>query len=169
MVDPARHTDDRNVLESILRYIPGFRGYLEEEYRRESDFLLRQWLADQLQQGKRGLDEYLQSLVAAMKLDDLPAFERVRAKLDGVIGAIRSAERGYSPLFGFVRIRTEQLDQAYLADQGLIDIVHQLTSQLERLGAADVAPGQLAIRLIQSIEALAAQFRRRAEILKGVE
>lgn len=169
MVDPARHTDDRNVLESILRHIPGFRGYLEEEYRRESDFLLRQWLADQLQHGKRGLDEYLQSLVAAMKLDDLPAFERVRAKLDGVISAIRSAERGYSPLFGFVRIRAEQLDQVYLADQGLIDIVHQLTSQFERLGAADAAPGQLAVRLIQSIEALAAQFRRRAEILDGVD
>ena len=169
MVDPARHADDRNFLESILRYIPGFRGYLEEEYRRESDFLLRQWLADQLQHGKRGLDEYLQSLVAAMKLDDLPAFERVRAKLDGVIGAIRSAERGYSPLFGFVQIRSEQLDQVYLADQGLIDLVHQLAGQLEKLGAADATPSKLAVQLIQSIEALGSQFRRRAEILKGVD
>lgn len=169
MVDPARHADERNFLESILRYIPGFRGYLEEEYRRESDFLLRQWLADQLQQGKRGLDEYLQSLVASMKLDDLPAFERVRSKLDGVIGAIRSADRGYSPLFGFVRIRTEQLDQAYLADQGLIDLVHQLTGQLEKLGAADAVPAKLAQQLIQMIEALSSQFRRRAEILKGVD
>ncbi len=169
MVDPARHADDRNFLESILRYIPGFRGYLEEEYRRESDFLLRQWLADQLQHGKRGLDEYLQSLVAAMKLDDLPAFERVRAKLDGVIGAIRSAERGYSPLFGFVRVRSEQLDQVYLADQGLIDLVHQLAGQLEKLDAADATPSKLAVQLIQSIEALGSQFRRRAEILKGVD
>jgi hypothetical protein len=169
MVDPARHTDDRNFVESILRYIPGFHGYLEEEYRRESDHLLRQWLADQLQQGKRGLDEYLQSLVAAMKLDDLPAFERVRSKLDGVITTIRSAERGYSPLFGFVRIRTEQLDQVYLADQGLIDLVHQLSGQLERLGAADAVPGRLASQLIQSIEALGNQFRRRGEILKGID
>jgi hypothetical protein len=169
MVDPARHADDRNLLESILRYIPGFRGYLEEEYRRESDFLLRQWLCEQLSQGKRGLDEYLHSLVAAMKLDDLPAFERVRSKLDGVIGAIRSAERGYSPLFGFVRIRVEQLDQVYLADQGLIDRVHQLVGQLQRLGAADGSPAKLASELIQSVEALGSQFRHRAEILKGVD
>ena len=42
-------------MESILRKIPGFRGYLEKEYRRESDHLARTWLADRVGQCKTGL------------------------------------------------------------------------------------------------------------------
>ena len=30
MVDPAQHADSRNLVESMLRNIPGFRGYLEK-------------------------------------------------------------------------------------------------------------------------------------------
>ena len=41
-------------VETILRYIPGFRGYLEKEYRRDADALQRQWLTDRL---KRALSD----------------------------------------------------------------------------------------------------------------
>jgi hypothetical protein len=51
----------------------------------------------------------------------------------------------------------------------LIDRVHQLVGQLQRLGAADGSPAKLASELIQSVEALGSQFRHRAEILKGVD
>ncbi len=41
MFEPERHAEKRNFVESILRHIPGFRGYLEKEYRRDSDYLAR--------------------------------------------------------------------------------------------------------------------------------
>ena len=37
MKDASEHAKDRNWIEDILRVVPGFRGYLEKEYRRESD------------------------------------------------------------------------------------------------------------------------------------
>ena len=45
MIDPEHHAEGRNFVESILRHVPGFRGYLEKEYRRESDYLLRTAMA----------------------------------------------------------------------------------------------------------------------------
>ncbi|MFO0906661.1 MAG: hypothetical protein U0939_26895 [Pirellulales bacterium] len=169
MVDPSRHANDRNLIESILRYIPGFRGYLEQEYRRESDYLLRTWLADRLQASKKGLDEYLQTLVAALKLDDLPAFERVRAKLDGLIGKIRSAERGYSALFAFVRVREDELDRVYLLDKGLVDDVEAVAAALEKLAGAETSPAAAATALARQIDELDKLFGQRSELLRGLD
>lgn len=169
MVDPSRHASDRNFVESILRYVPGFRGYLEQEYRRESDHLLRVWLADRLQTAKKGLDEFLQSLVAEMKLDDLPTFERARAKLDGLTGKFRSAERGYSAMFGFVRVREDELDRIYQLDQGLVDDTEALAAALEKLGASEGTAAAKATALIRQIEELDKLFAQRADILRGTD
>src|SRR3990170_2263681 len=57
MSNPKDHSRDRNWLEELLRRVPGFRGYLEKEYRRESDKLQRDWMADCLQRAKAGLEE----------------------------------------------------------------------------------------------------------------
>ena len=86
MPEPKQHAAKRNWLESLGRKIPGFRGYLEKEYRRESDELQRKWLADQLQRSKRGLNEYARSLAEAAQVDQLPQIERLRSKLDRLIG-----------------------------------------------------------------------------------
>jgi len=169
MVDPIRHANDRNFIESILRYVPGFRGYLEQEYRRESDFLLRTWLADKLHGGKKGLDEFLLKLVSAMKLDDLPQFERVRSKLDGLIGKIRSAERGYSAAFAYVRIREDELDSIYQLDKGLVAEAETLAGALDQLGGADPQrAGELATNLVRQIDEFDKRFGQRVELLRGV-
>ena len=63
MDDPSRHADSRNLVESILRHIPGFKGYLEKEYRRDSDHLARTHLGDKLQKCKLKLDHYQRELV----------------------------------------------------------------------------------------------------------
>ncbi len=82
MPDPQQHGEHRNLVESVLRYIPGFHGYLEKEYRRESDQLARTWLVDQVQCGKRGLDDFTRTLTDAGRLDELTLCERFRTRLD---------------------------------------------------------------------------------------
>jgi hypothetical protein len=166
MTDPARHAQDRSWPESIARKIPGFRGYLEQEYRRESDHLLRQSLAEKLQGAKTQLDQLLRRLVDAVRLDDLPGYERVRGRLDGLINQLRSAERGYSAVFGFVRVREKELDQVYQVDMSLTDQVEAFVPR-----CTSPAPGQTAsdhvTELIEKIDSLEKQFAQRAQILKG--
>ncbi len=89
MPEPREHTINRNLVESVLRYIPGFRGYLEKEYRRASDDLQRVWLADRLQRSKRAIDELTRPLVDAGQIDLLPQVDRLRGRLDKLIGRIR--------------------------------------------------------------------------------
>ena len=94
--DPSQHAAQRNRIEEIRRQLPGFRGYLEKEYRRDSDTLARTWIADQLQRSRCGIDAVTRALADGGNIDKLPDFDRLRVKLDHLISRVRSAVHGYS-------------------------------------------------------------------------
>lgn len=165
MIDPSRHAQNKGWLESMAQKIPGFGGYLEMEDRRESDHLVRKWMADRLQQSKRGLDETIRQLVDTGNLDALSSWERVRTRLDGFINKIRGAERGYSGFFGFVKVNEDVLAQVYNSDLVLVEDIRALAEQLEKPG--DGMP-QAAAELTKRIDAVESLFAKRGEILKGM-
>ena len=168
MIDPSRHAQKRGSLESLLRSIPGFKGYAEKEDRRESDRLTRKWMADRLQQSKRGLDDGMRRLVDAGQLDSLAAFERLRSRLDGFVAKLLAAVRGYSGFFDFVQVDDDVLDQVYQFDQALVTDVQSLAEALEQLASrADLGSGA-ANELLGKLDAVERSFERRGEILKGV-
>ena len=165
MVDPAGHADSRNIVETILRYIPGFRGYLEKEYRRESDELARKHLADGLQQAKSALDEYQRGLVDAGQLDGLTQCERVRTRIDTLQSRIRGAMQGYSGFFDFVRVDEEALDAVYQHDLSLAGEIKSLGDAAKQLSPS--SPSGVA-EVLQQVEALHQRFDKRSEILEGL-
>jgi hypothetical protein len=131
--EPRQHTEHRNALESLLRHIPGFRGYLEKEYRRDSDALQRTWLSDRLQQAKRSLDTVSSQLADAGRLDLLTQYDRLRAKLDKLIARIRGAWQGYSGIFDLVRIDEARLDRVYEHDMSMMQLVEEFLESIKRL------------------------------------
>lgn len=169
MPEPKKHAESRGVIESVLQWIPGFRGYLKKDNRRESDALQRDWLADRLQRSKRGLDNYARTLADAAELDTLPEVDRLRGQLDKLIGRIRGAMQGYSGFFDLVDIDQAVLDRVYEYDVSLMEQVARLADDVDQLGsrqdesAADLAPirGQIAT----AEEA----WDQREDILKGLE
>lgn len=168
MVNPARHALDRGTLENLLKKIPGFHGYLEKEHRRESDFLARKHMADQLQQAKQGLDNYLRGLVDAAQLDALPPLERVRSRLDGLVSKIRSAERGYSGMFDFVKVNEGVLDQVYALDMTVLNDVTSLCELFNQLTTRADTPSAVANDLLKRVDAVEQAFAKRGELLKGL-
>lgn len=168
MIDPSRHAQNRNSLESLLRKIPGFKGYAEREDRRDSDHLTRQWMADRLQQSKRGVDDAMRKLTDAGQLDALAPFERLRSRLDGLILKLRAAVRGYSGFFDFVQVGEDTLDQIYQFDQSLVSDAQALAESLEQLSSETILNVSVAADRQSKVEALERAFERRAEILKGV-
>ncbi len=145
MPEPRQHTEHRGPLESILRHIPGFRGYLEKEYRRDSDSLQRSWLADRLDQSKRSLETVGSILANAGHLELLTQYDHLRAKIDRVIARIRGGWQGYSGVFDLVRVNETLLDRVYEHDMGLMGHVEDLASSIERLaGAPERGPVQTA-------------------------
>lgn len=169
MPDPMRHAENRNWFESLVRMIPGFHGYLEKQYRRESDALARKWLADRLDRGKKGLDELMRELVEAGRLPDLNKCERLRTKIDKLVGRYRSAPAGYSGLFDFVKVREDRLDQVYALDVAMMEGIDKLSNTLEKLGS-DLENVDIRIKqLTEEVESADKQFDKRAELLNGLE
>ena len=166
--DPSRHADNRNWFESILRYIPGFRGYLEKEYRRETDYLARTWMADRLQRSKVGLDDFMRALVDAAQLDVLPNCERLRSKLDGLISRIRSAVRGYSGIFDFVRVKENLLDQVYQHDMSLMNGVEKLAAAIESLAGQQDNASDAVSQVIRQLDDVQRDFDKRSDLLRGI-
>jgi len=167
VVDPSRHADSRNLVESILRHIPGFKGYLEKEYRRDSDHLARVHLGDQLRKCKSKLDHYQRALVEAARLDELPKCERLRTRIDTLESRIRGAVRGYSGFFDFVRVNEAVLDEVYDHDIALLNDVSGLLDAADQLSATNV--GKVTVDdLLEKIEDLHAKFDGRSALLEGL-
>lgn len=168
MSNPSRHADDRNWLESLGRSIPGFKGYLEKEYRRESDFLARKQLADRLQRAKPSLDSYMRNLLDAGVLDGLPQCERVRTKVDSLVNHIRSAERGYSGLFDYVKVKQDLLDQVYEHDMSLMSDVNGAADAIEALAGSSEQPAQAIPPVLKQLDEVERLFQKRGDLLKGL-
>lgn len=169
MPDPHQHADSRGWIESILRYIPGFSGYLEKSYRRESDSLARKWLADQLDEGKRGIDALIRTMTEQGRLAELNPCQNLLTLTDTVVGKLRSAPAGYSGFFDFVQVDEDLLAQVYAVDMGLIENVKMARQKMEdlpnRLDEVNLAINQVT-GLLESIRS---SFADRADLLSGVQ
>ncbi len=169
MPEPKSHADKRNWLEELGRKIPGFRGYLEKEYRRDSDALQRQLLADRLQRAKPALDNYGRRLLDQGLITELPALERIKGRMDKLIGQLRGAMQGYSGMFDLVKVDEKVLDRVYEHDVKLLDQVEALAVAIEALPQATGRPAEVLPSVLSSLDSLDQAVHQRTDILKGIE
>jgi hypothetical protein len=169
MPEPREHAQSRGWIESILRRIPGFKGYLEKEYRRDSDALQRGWLADRLQRSKPALDAYGRALVDAKKLDVLSQLDHFKSRLDKTISRLRGGMQGYSGFFDLVQVDQTLLERVYQQDVKTMDTVEALAGAIEKLSAATAdAPAPLPA-LNDQLGQVEQAIDQRQDILKGLE
>ena len=168
MIDPKRHADSRGSVESVLRAIPGFRGYLEKDYRQESDHLVRRWMADRLQRSKRALDASMTALIEAGRIDQLTAWERVKSRVDAVILRFRGAVRGYSGFFDFVQVNVDLLDRVYEHDLALVQSVEKLAGAIEQTAGNPDVSGTVTSDWLRQIDEIDRRFSQRGEMLNGL-
>lgn len=167
MPEPKDHTRDRNFVEDILRRIPGFRGYLEKEYRRASDDIQRDWLADRLQRAKRAVDAASRPLADAGQIDALPQLDRMRGRLDKLIGRIRGAVQGYSGFFDLVRVDEALLERVYEHDLALMEQVEALAESIEQLPADGREIADRIPEILNLIDDAERRWDGREDLLKG--
>jgi hypothetical protein len=169
MPEPRQHAQNRGWIESILRRVPGFKGYLEKEYRRDSDALERSWLADRLQRSKPALDAYGRALVDAKKLDGLAQLDHLKARLDKTISRLRGGMQGYSGFFDLVQVNESLLDRVYEQDVKTMDAVELLAAAMEKLSAATADTPAPIAALNDQLSQLDQAIDHRQDILKGLE
>ncbi len=132
-------TDNQNrrgYLEEILVQLPGFKGYLARENRRESDKACRDHLAARLSVAKKAVGEAKRELLSSGKLLGIEQLDRVSDRLERVISKVAHAERGYSGFFDKNQIGPEQLDRLHEADLALTGLATAIEEKLGQLAAA---------------------------------
>ncbi len=134
----------RTPLERLGAAIPGFRGYLERELRREVDQLLRAEIAARIDSARQRVQAHARTLplTAAARLGRVSSLEK---GLDRLANSLRHLGSGYAGLFDAVKIREEQLETLYRSDLALLESGDALLAAADRLGRDEDALSELEV------------------------
>ena len=163
-------TSQQDPFKRLGSLIPGFKGYIERQNRREADKLLRDTVARRFdEQWKRAsqlqVDMVSQGMIAYV--DDM---ERAALQLRTFIDKIGTAPRGYSGLFDAVKINEKELEAIYQYDAGFFDLAEQVGRAIDNVEASlgDESALPAAIRNLTSIARMAVEtYNRRSEVVVG--
>jgi hypothetical protein len=126
----------RGIIDWMMKYIPGYRGYAEKETRREADKLLREHLAGRLRDGRDRLRDLRDKLVEEAKLDNLDDVDRVDLIFENVIDRLGFASYGYAGFFDAARVDEDALDRLYEFDEGLAKAIDDVLAKADAVAAA---------------------------------
>lgn len=161
-----RARERRNLLEELGAKIPGFRGYLERELRRDVDKMQRDWLANQVDRARFALNGTIRAWTKAGRLDVLSTAGSVEKALDRLANRIRHADYGASGFFDAVKIRDAELEKIYAFDLALSEAVEYLALQIEQLPSS--SDDDTVNRLYDAVQAADRRFDERATVFEDV-
>lgn len=164
---------ERGLLEKIMGYIPGYRGYKEKELRRESDRLVRMEAVNRLKDAKNTFRRKFANPLAVQKLssEDTYRFETLLARLDRVTQRIDRAVAGYAGMFDAVKVKEDKLDSVIQHDLSLIEKATSIKKDVENVVKMETGKDEWrsAIdELISKVEELDSLVDQRSEILRGL-
>jgi hypothetical protein len=164
---------ERGLLEKIMSYVPGYRGYKEKELRRESDRLVRMDVVNRLKAAKTAFRRTFTNPSAVQKLsgDDAYRFDTVNSRLDRVTQRIDRAVAGYAGMFDAVKVKEDKLDGVIQHDESLIEKAEAVKADVEK--ANSIEPGTDEWRtaiyaVIAKIEELDRLVDERSSLFRGL-
>ena len=123
-------------LKKILAIIPGFKGYMERQARRDSDKLLRDTIADRFEAQWRRVSGLQRDLINQGEIALIDDLEAAAIKLRTFADRIRRATRGYSGLFDAVKINEEELARLYQYDAGMLALSDEVGKAVDNVEAS---------------------------------
>jgi hypothetical protein len=164
---------EQGLLEKIMGYIPGYRGYKAKELRRESDRLVRTDAVNRLKAAKTAIRRAYANPAISQKLssEDSYRFDALTYRLDRVTQRIDRAVAGYQGMFDAVKVKEDKLETVIQHDLNLIQKAEVIKSDCENL--AKMQPGNpnwgtTMDNLISKVEEFDALIDERTEVLRGL-
>lgn len=156
----------RNLVERLGAKIPGFRGYLERELRREVDKLQRDWLAGQVDRARGELAGRIRDWSRSGNLANLDLASSLDKLLDRFANRIRHADYGYTGFFDAVKVDEAQLALLYEYDLGLAETVESLAVRIQSLPGSASEPAVRSV--LEAAEEADRAFDGRATVFEDV-
>jgi hypothetical protein len=164
-----RVLDSQGQFRKLEARLPGFKGYLAKEARREADKMLRTSIGRQLDQQKARLQQLSAKLATSGDLDTGPAVEHVRMRLQTVSDKIKTATYGYAGFFDAATVNERELDALYSFDNSLLDDVDAVTTAVTALTATAAGqPFADALAAVgAAVENLNTEWAKRQDVVTG--
>ncbi len=145
-------TADLDPFKKILSYIPGFKGYIDRQARRDQDKILRDSIANRFEELWQRISTIQRDVISQGDLHLVDDLESAAIKLRAFIDRIRRAPRGYSGLFDAVKINSEELARLYQYDATLLALSDDVSRAIDNVEASLGSDGiQAAIRHLRTM------------------
>jgi len=161
---------DTDFFKKILKFIPGFGGYVERQKRRDSDKLLRETIADRAEQQWQRISALQRDFISQGDITYVDDLESAAIKLRTFTDRVRRASRGYSGLFDAVKINEKELEQVYQYDATLLELMEEVGRAIDNVETSVGSDGLPAsLRNLTSVtQQCIDAFDRRNEVMKGI-
>jgi hypothetical protein len=163
-------SDDMDIFKKIASKIPGFKGYIESQQRRDSDKLLREYIFDRFRELEARVSRLQRDFISQGQIGLIDDLEASAIKMRTFADRVRTAQRGYSGLFDAVKVKTEDLTKLYEYDAAMLALVDEVSSAIDNVEASVGSDGlpaairNLESKTIQCIEV----FDRREMVITGI-
>jgi hypothetical protein len=124
---------DLDPFKKILNYIPGFKGYINRQSRRDADKLLRETIAKNIEEQWQRISVLQSDFINQGQIEYVDELESAAIKLRTFADRIRRAPRGYSGLFDAVQINDDELNKIYQYDAAMLDLSNQVEAAIDNV------------------------------------
>jgi hypothetical protein len=168
----SRIVSQRGSVERLMARLPGFRGYMEMNSRRQADRMMRENVAMQLRQQMNRLFTIEKAMLDAGGLSYMSKTRSAKTKFQTFIDRIATDVPGYTGFFDAVKIGPEDLNVIYAFDEALLDYVIKFKTALDALQDASTKKAGID-EAIQALDALTIEaneaYSLRENVLSGID
>ena len=156
-------TSSMDIFKKIASKIPGFKGYIERQNRRDSDKLIRDTIYRRFRELEGRVSDLQVEFINQGEIKYTNDLEKAALRLRTFADRVRTAPRGYSSLFEAVKINEAELAKLYEYDATLLDKADDVGRAIDNIQASVGTDGlPAAIRNLQTLskECIKAYDRR---------
>ena len=160
-------TGSMDFFKKIASKIPGFKGYIERQNRRDSDKLIRDTIYRRFRELEGRISDLQVEFINQGEIKYTDDLEKAALRLRTFADRVRTAPRGYSSLFEAVKVNEEELAKLYEYDATLLDKSEEIDRAIDNIQISVGTDGLPAS--IRNLQALSKEcvkaYERRQEVV----
>ncbi len=162
----SKVTGSEDVFKKIVAKIPGFKGYIERQARRDSDKMVRDTIFNRFRELEGRVSAIQRDFISQGDINYVDELEASAIKLRTFADRVHTASRGYSGVFDAVKINEAELAKLYEYDSAMLDMVDQVGKAIDNIEASVGTDGlPAAMRNLESISRQCIEiFDRREDV-----
>ena len=162
-----RVTEEGDFIKKILGKLPGFRGYVEREDRRNADKLLRESISEKFETLWHRISSLQKKAISNGEIEKIDDLESSAIKIRQFIDRTKTASYGYSGFFDVIKVNTEELNAIYQYDLHMLEMEDEISRAIENIESSFGTDGfPAAIRHLETLSQTSLDyFNQRKEVI----